>query len=98
MGKRKKQRPKKKLKLRTMDLILVIIAIALLVFTIDMRNTFKETGAVPDVLITCVFTALAGECGAMAWIKTTKDKLTDRKQRHRSRDSDETQQDNEAKE
>lgn len=98
MAKRKKQQTKKRLKLHTMDLILVIIAVALLVFTIDMRNTFKETGAVPDVLVTCVFAALAGECGAMAWIKTTKEKLAERKQRHRNRDNDETQQDNEAKE
>lgn len=83
--KKKKQQPRKKLKIHTMDLILVILAIALLVFTIDMRNTFKEKGSVPDVLVTCVFGALVGECGAMAWIKTTKDKISERKQRLRDR-------------
>lgn len=69
----------KKPKVRTMDVILVIIAVALVAFTLEMIVLYKETGAIPDTLCTCVFGALAGECGAMAWIKTTKDRRTDRK-------------------
>jgi len=66
-------------KIRTMDVILVIIAIMLIAFTLEMIAVFKETGAIPDTLCTCVFTALGGECGAMAWIKTSKDRRQDRK-------------------
>lgn len=68
----------KKAKVRTMDVILVVIAVALIAFTLEMIVLYKETGAIPDTLCTCVFGALAGECGAMAWIKTTKDRRTDR--------------------
>lgn len=69
----------KKPKARTMDMILLIIAVALFAFTLEMLNLYRETGAIPDTLCTCVFGALAGECGAMAWIKTNKDRRTDRK-------------------
>lgn len=68
----------KKPKVRTMDAILVVIAVALVSFTLEMIALYKETGAIPDTLCTCVFAALAGECGAMAWIKTTKDRRTER--------------------
>ena len=34
---------------------------------------------VPDTLVNCVFAALAGECGIMGWIKTSKEKNKDRK-------------------
>ena len=68
----------KKTKVRTMDVILVVIAVALVAFTLEMIALYKETGAIPDTLCTCVFAALGGECGAMAWIKTTKDRKTER--------------------
>lgn len=68
----------KKPKVRTMDVILLIIAVALAAFTLEMIDLYRETGAIPDTLCTCVFGALAGECGAMAWIKTTKDRRTER--------------------
>ena len=69
---------KKKTKVRTMDVILVVIAVALVAFTLEMIVLYRETGAIPDTLCTCVFAALGGECGAMAWIKTTKDRRTER--------------------
>ena len=65
-------------KIRTMDVILVFIAVALIAFTLEMIAIFKETGMIPDTLCTCVFASLGGECGAMAWIKTTKDRKQDR--------------------
>ena len=34
---------------------------------------------IPDTLVTCVFAALGGECGAMAWIKTAKERNKERK-------------------
>ena len=66
-------------KIRTMDVILVVIAVALVAFTLEMIAIFKETGMIPDTLCTCVFAALGGECGAMAWIKTSKERRQDRK-------------------
>ncbi len=68
----------KKTKVRTMDVILVFIAVVLVAFTVEMIILYRETGAIPDTLCTCVFAALAGECGAMAWIKTTKERRTER--------------------
>lgn len=73
---KKQKKPKKKIK--TMNVILIIIGVFLLLFTLDMIYLFKQYGAVPDTLITCVFACLGGECGIMGWIKTTKDKNTDR--------------------
>ena len=72
----KDKQPKK---IRTMDVILVIIAVALTAFTLEMIVIFKETGTIPDTLCTCVFAALGSECGAMAWIKTSKERREDRK-------------------
>ena len=62
-----------------MDIILVVMAVLLVAFTLKMILVFEQTGAIPDTLCTCVFAALGGECVVMGWIKTTKDKLTDRK-------------------
>ena len=69
----------KKTKIRKMDVILFIIAVTLVAFTVEMIALYKETGAIPDTLCGCVFAALTGECGAMAWIKTTEERRTDRK-------------------
>lgn len=63
----------------TMNLILIIVGVSLVAFTVKMISLFELYGTVPDTLITCVFTALAGECGIMGWIKTTKEKNKDRK-------------------
>ena len=77
----KKPKPnKKKFKgIRTMDLILIIIGALLIIFTVYMIILFREYGMIPDTLVTCVFATLAGECGIMGWIKTTKDRRQDRK-------------------
>lgn len=75
--------------IRTMDVILVVIAIALTAFTIAMIKIFRETGMIPDTLCTCVFAALGGECGAMAWIKTSKERNQDRKWIQEDQDRDE---------
>ncbi len=77
--KRRKRKSATRKKLKTMDIILVVMAVLLVAFTLKMILVFEQTGAIPDTLCTCVFAALGGECGVMGWIKTTKDKLTDRK-------------------
>lgn len=61
-----------------MNIILVIVGVSLFAFTIAMIQIFRECGAVPDTLVTCVFAALGGECGIMGWIKTTKDRRQER--------------------
>lgn len=63
---------------RTMDLILIIVGVALLVFTVTMIILYLLTGGIPDTLCTCFFSVLGGECGAMAWIKTAKEKKQQR--------------------
>lgn len=72
------KKDKQKKEIRTMDLILVIVGLLLISFTVSMILIFRKYGSVPDTLITCVFAALAGECGIMGWIKTTKEKNKDR--------------------
>lgn len=72
-----KSSPEKK-KIGVMDIILIIVGISLFAFTVAMIQIFREYGAVPDTLITCVFAALGGECGIMGWIKTTKSRYQER--------------------
>lgn len=64
--------------LGVMNVILIIVGVSLFLFTIAMIRLFKEYGAVPDTLITCVFAALGGECGIMGWIKTSKERRRER--------------------
>ena len=64
--------------MKTMDKILVIIGVFLFLFTVAMMAIFCICGSVPDTLITCVFTALGGECGVMGWIKTAKEKYREK--------------------
>ena len=73
-----KNSPKKK-RIDKMDVILIILAVALIIFTVAMIQTFLLYGAIPDTLCACVFTVCGGECGAMAWIKTTKERNRERK-------------------
>ena len=87
----------KKKRLNKMDFFLLLIAVALIVFTIEMIGIFKETGMIPDTLVTCVFAALGGECGAMAWIKTTKERQRDRKEMLEDRAHDEAREDAKSK-
>lgn len=71
---------KKKLKVPgTMDLILWFLIVALVVFVIDMRNVYVQTGGVPGELIACVFGAATGEFGFMGWIQTSKNRKQERK-------------------
>lgn len=76
---KQRQRKKPKKDIKTMDIILIIVGVSLLLFTLEMIHVFEIYGAIPDTLVSCVFACLGGECGIMGWIKTTKDKNTDRK-------------------
>lgn len=87
--KRRRQRAKRKednsqekqgakFRLNKMDVILIVIAATLVVFSLKMINLFETYMAVPDTLITCVFSVCGGECGFMGWIKTSKEKYQNR--------------------
>ena len=77
----------KKKRIGVMDIALIFIAVVLIGFTAIMLYLFDKHEAIPDTLCACVFTALVGECSAMAWIKTTKE-------RYRDREHDNEEQDN----
>lgn len=67
-----------KRKIRKMDVILAILAGVGVAFTCEMISLYRETGGIPDTLVAGVFAILGGECGAMAWIKTTEERRQDR--------------------
>ena len=75
--KKSKTEPQKK-RINKMDVFLIIIFVTLAVFTITMIRTFHLYGSIPDTLCMCVFGVLGGECGAMAWIKTTQERRRER--------------------
>lgn len=89
---RKIRKLKKAARLGKMDVILIFVAITLLVFTVVMIYLYRETGAIPDQLCICVFAVLGGECGAMAWIKTTKERRTEREWQLQDREHEEQKQ------
>ena len=64
--------------MRTMDKILVAVFALLVAFTVTMITLYLRMGAIPDTLCTCVFGTLAGECGIMGWIKTSKERHRER--------------------
>ena len=68
-------------KRKTMDVILIGLAVFLLIFIVVMLALYYITGGIPDTLCTCVFGICGGECGVMGWIRTTKDKQIDRRNR-----------------
>ena len=74
---RRRKRPSQKKSPGVMNIVLIIVGVSLFAFTISMIQVFKEYGAVPDTLVTCVFAALGGECGIMGWIKTSKEKAAE---------------------
>lgn len=75
---RKRRRKTKREAPGVMNIILIVVGVSLLAFTVTMIQLFKEYGAVPDTLVTCVFAALGGECGIMGWIKTSKERNKER--------------------
>lgn len=71
---------KKRLKKpKTSTVALIVVAVYILWFTNRMIGLYEATGAVPDTLVTCVFAICGGECGALGWIRTSKEKYRDRK-------------------
>lgn len=65
-------------KIGTMDKILIVVGIVIIVFIIDMRNIYVQTGGVPGELIAGVFALAGGEFGIMGWIQTDKTRKLER--------------------
>lgn len=76
---------RRKSKKSTMDKILILVAVFILLFTALMITLYILTGGIPDTLVTCVFAICGGECGILGWIKTTKERIQDRKQQREDR-------------
>lgn len=76
-----KKPARRKKKLKTMDVALVVLLLVMLTFTSVMIWIFLKVGSVPDSLVTAVFAVCGGECGVMGWIKTTKDKINEKKEK-----------------
>lgn len=60
--------------------ILIFIGVFLFAFAVTMIAVYVITGGTPDTLIISVFGVCGSECGAMAWIKNTKEKQQERKE------------------
>ncbi len=65
--------------MKTMDKMLAILFVTFVIFTLIMLITFWLCGSIPDTLCSCVFAVLGGECGAMAWIRTAKERYRERR-------------------
>jgi len=66
-------------KLKFMDLAVIGVFALLIAFTVTMIVTFYKCFAIPDTLCNCVYGCLGAEYGALAWIKTTKERKQERK-------------------
>lgn len=64
---------------KTSTVALIVVTVYILWFTNRMIGLYEVTGAIPDTLVTCVFAICGGECGALGWIRTSKEKYRDRK-------------------
>lgn len=64
---------------KTSTVVLVFVAAFILLFTNRMIELYEATGGIPDTLVVSVFGICGGECGALSWIRTSKEKHRDRR-------------------
>lgn len=64
--------------MKALDVVLIILLIMFIAFVVMMFITFWRFGMIPDTLCTCFFACIGGECGICGWIKTTKERQTER--------------------
>lgn len=64
---------------KTSTVVLVFIAVFILLFTGRMIDLYERTGGIPDTLVVSVFSICGGECGALSWIRTSKERHRERK-------------------
>ena len=70
---------KPKGKMGTMDKVLILEGVILVAYTAADLAVFWHTGNEPATLTACVFGVCGFENGVMGWIKTTKEKVRDRR-------------------
>lgn len=68
-----------KKKMGTMDKVLILEGVILVAYTAADLAVFWHTGNEPATLTACVFGVCGFENGVMGWIKTTKEKVQDRR-------------------
>lgn len=68
-----------KKKMGTMDKVLILEGVILVGYTAADLAVFWHTGNEPATLTACVFGVCGFENGVMGWIKTTKEKVRDRR-------------------
>lgn len=68
-----------KKKMGTMDKVLILEGVILMTYTAADLAVFWHTGNEPATLTACVFGVCGFENGVMGWIKTTKEKVRDRR-------------------
>lgn len=64
---------------KTSTVVLVFVAVFILLFTNRMIELYEATGGIPDTLVVSVFSICGGECGALSWIRTSKERYRERK-------------------
>ena len=68
-----------KKKMGAMDKVLILEGVILVAYTAADLAVFWHTGNEPATLTACVFGVCGFENGVMGWIKTTKEKVRDRR-------------------
>ena len=68
-----------KKKMGTMDKVLILEGVIMVAYTAADLAVFWHTGNEPATLTACVFGVCGFENGVMGWIKTTKEKVRDRR-------------------
>ena len=68
-----------KKKMGTMDKVLILEGVILVAYTAADLAVFWHSGNEPATLTACVFGVCGFENGVMGWIKTTKEKVRDRR-------------------
>ena len=68
-----------KKKMGTMDKVLILEGVILVAYTAADLAVYWHTGNEPATLTACVFGVCGFENGVMGWIKTTKEKVRDRR-------------------
>lgn len=66
--------------MKTSNIVLIVVGFLTVIFTIAMIYIYWTHCSIPDTLVTCWFSAFAGECGVLGWIKTAKVKSIERQQ------------------
>ncbi len=80
-------------KVGTLNLVLVLVGVFFVWFNWQMLEIFRECTSIPETYACAVIAATIGECGICGWIRTNKDKYTDREWQKEDREREEKEND-----